>query len=74
MFSFHDFILKGLKDAIGNLPDYKVRLNAAGWFEKEVLTLEDLAKLEELLEAKNNVVEETSEEEISELEVDTTTP
>lgn len=48
-----DFIKKGLIDAIGKLPDYQIRLNAAGWLEKGVLTEEDLLEIDNLIEAKN---------------------
>lgn len=53
--SFHlrDFIMEGLKDAVGKMPDYKIVLNAAGWHEKGVLSEADLAEIETLLETKN---------------------
>ena len=51
MFSLNDFIKKGLLDAVGKMADYQVILNAAGWHEKGVLSVEDLdeinAKIEE---------------------------
>ena len=53
MFNLHDFILKGLKDAIGKMADYQVILNAMGWYEKGVLIDSDLAELNELIDAKN---------------------
>lgn len=53
MFNLHDFIFKGLKDAVGKMADYQVVLNAAGWHEKGVLTKADLAELDTLIEAKN---------------------
>ena len=63
MFSLREFILKGLLDAVGNLPDYKVIMNAMGWYEKEVLTEEDLALINSKIDEKNApVVEETTEE------------
>lgn len=51
MFNLHDFILKGLKKAIGKMADYQVMLNAVGWFEKGVLLEADLAELESLIDA-----------------------
>lgn len=45
MFSLKDFIKNGLLKAIGNMADYQVILNAAGWLEKGVLTEEDLADI-----------------------------
>lgn len=49
----HDFILKGLTDAVGKMADYRVILNAAGWHEKGVLTEDDLKTINDLIEAKN---------------------
>lgn len=46
MFSLREFIKKGLLDAVGKMADYQVILNAVGWFEKGVLTEEDLAQIE----------------------------
>jgi len=52
-FSLHDFVMKGLRDAVGKLPDYAVILNAVGWLEKGVLTEADLAELQALIDEKN---------------------
>lgn len=65
MFSLRDFIYNGLVSAIGNLNDYQIILNAAGWHEKGVLTEEDLITLQGLIEEKNNkpkVEEELTED------------
>lgn len=59
MFNLHDFIFKGLKDAIGNMADYQVILNAAGWYEKGVLVDSDLAEINALIDVKNYVPNET---------------
>ena len=65
-FNMRDFIKKGLLDAVGHMADYQVILNAAGWHEKGVLTEEDLAEVQALIDAKNaphtDVEEETPEE------------
>lgn len=53
MFSLREFIKKGLLDAVGKMADYQVRLNAAGWHEKGVLTEEDLAEIELTIEASD---------------------
>lgn len=58
MFSLRSFVLKGLKNAVGKMADYQVRLNSAGWLEKGVLTEDDLAELETLLDANNAEVAE----------------
>ena len=51
MFDFGAFIKKGLLDAVGQMADYKVILNAAGWHEKGVLTEGDLAEINAKIEA-----------------------
>lgn len=53
MFSLHDFLMVGLRDAVGKMADYQVILNAAGWQQKGVLTDDDLAELNALIDAKN---------------------
>ena len=52
-FNLREFIKRGLLDAVGNMADYQVVLNAAGWHEKGVLTEEDLAEIKTALDAKN---------------------
>lgn len=56
-FSFREFIKKGLLDAVGKMADYQVRLNAAGWHEKGVLTEEDLAEIQVAIEARDQGAE-----------------
>ena len=34
MFSFREFIKKGLLAAVGNMADYQIILNSAGWYER----------------------------------------
>lgn len=53
MFSLREFIKKGLLDAVGKMADYQVILNAMGWFEKGVLTEDDLAEIEAKIDEKN---------------------
>lgn len=60
-FNFREFLIKGFKDAIGKMPDYKIILNASGWYEKGVLTESDLGELNTLIDAKNTA--ESSENE-----------
>lgn len=55
MFNLRDFIKKGLLNAVGKMADYQVILNAVGWFEKGVLTEEDLAEIQSLIDV---VIEE----------------
>ena len=53
MFNLKDFIKKGLVDAVGKMADYQVILNAVGWFEKGVLSEDDLAEIQMKIDAKN---------------------
>lgn len=43
------FVMKTIRGMVGNVPEYQVRLYAAGWMEKGVLTETDLAEIETLL-------------------------
>lgn len=52
-FNLREFIKKGLLNAVGHMADYQVILNAVGWHEKGVLTEEDLAEVQVLIDAKN---------------------
>lgn len=67
VFSLRAFIMKGLRDAVGKMSDYQVILNAVGWMEKSVLTEDDLAELQQMIDEKNTppaepeVVEEVPE-------------
>lgn len=61
MFSFRIFVKQGLMDAVGKQADHWVILNAAGWHDKGVLTEDDLAEIQTLIDAKNGVSENTSE-------------
>lgn len=58
MFTLREFIKKGYLRAIGQMPDYKIILNAASWYEKGVLTEEDLADINAAIEAYYNNTEE----------------
>ena len=51
-FNMRDFVKKGLLDAVGKMADYQVILNAAGWHEKGVLTEDDLAEVQALLDSR----------------------
>lgn len=72
MFSLREFIKKGLLDAVGKMADYQIILNATGWYEKNVLTMEDLAEINAKIDEKNTPVEpepiEEQPEEIQEEE------
>lgn len=62
MFSFKNFIKKGLLDAVGKMADYQIILNAAGWHEKGVLDESDLAEIQSRIDAGSADAELTEEE------------
>lgn len=53
MFNYREFLMSGFKNAVGKMADYRVILNANGYYEKGVLTEDDLAELQEMINAKN---------------------
>ena len=52
-----NFVMKSLKSAIGNMPDYWVLNNALGWYDKGVLSEDDLMEIQAEIDAQY-VVEE----------------
>ena len=80
MFNLGTFIKSGFIAAVGRMADYQIILNAAGWFEKGVLTESDLAEIQAAIDEKNarleaeriaaeeaaKAAEESMEEEIEE--------
>lgn len=50
-----EYVKKGFIDAVGKEADHWIRLKSAEWHEKGVLTTEDLAEINGLIDAKNNV-------------------
>lgn len=66
MFNLKDFIMRGLIDAVGNMADYQVILNAAGWYEKGVLDDESLYTIQTAIEAQYIIEEEIPNEEMEE--------
>ena len=63
MFSFREFIKKGFLSAIGQLADYQIILNASGYFENGVLTVEDLAEISAKIDAQYTQEEVAENEE-----------
>ena len=53
MFNLASFIKGGFIAAVGKMADYQIILNAAGWFEKGVLTETDLAEIQTVIDEKN---------------------
>ena len=66
MFNEHDYIMKILRGMAGNELDYKVRQAALNWYEKGVLTVDNLAEIDALIDAKNAPPTDEETEEISE--------
>jgi len=52
MFSLSNFIRTVLVRAVGRMADYQIILNAAGWHDKGVLTVEDLAMIQAAIDAQ----------------------
>ena len=65
MFSLSNFIKDGFLKAIGNKPDYEIKLKSADWFAKGVLTEEDFAEIETAIESKNEVLKAEESEVIT---------
>ena len=53
MFNLASFIKGGFIAAVGKMADYQIILNAAGWFEKGVLSESDLAEIQTVIDDKN---------------------
>lgn len=57
MFNLGSFIKGGFIAAVGRMADYQIILNAAGWFEKGVLSETDLAEIQSAIDEKNARIE-----------------
>lgn len=69
MFNYREFLMIGFRNAVGKMADYQVIFNANGYYEKGVLTEEDLAELQRMIDEKNKPAEEiTDEQPIDELQ------
>ena len=52
MFILRDYIKNGFLNAVGKMADYQIILNSVGYFEKGVLTEDDLAEIETKINAQ----------------------
>ena len=52
MFILRDYIKNGFLNAVGKMADYQIILNSVGYFEKGVLTEDDLAEIETRINAQ----------------------
>ena len=64
MFNYREFLMKGFKNAVGKMADYQVIFNANGFYEKGVLTENDLAELQKMIDSKNAPAEVENTEEL----------
>ena len=67
MFNYKEFLMQGFRNAVGKMADYQVILNANGYYEKGVLTEDDLSELQELINVKNTPVTEVTENVMEEI-------
>ena len=74
MFNLASFIKSGFIAAVGKMADYQIILNAAGWFEKGVLSEADLAEIQSAIDEKNARIEaeRAAAEETADISVDET--
>ena len=76
MFDLRDFVMRTLRGMAETEPGYKVNQYALGWFDKQVLTAEDLAVVDALtgvVEPEIEPIEPTPEEPVVEPAPDETT-
>ena len=68
MFNLATFIKGGFIAAVGRMADYQIILNAAGWYDKGVLTDADLSEIQGAIDDKNTRLAAAAEAEITEQE------
>lgn len=69
MFDFHAFVKKGLLDAVNKQSNYWVMLNAAAYYEKGILTDEDMTEIQELIDSTQTMEEAQIEDMEAALEI-----
>ena len=57
MFNLKDYIKDGFIKAVGKMADYQIILNSVGWFDKGVLTAEDLAEIQSAIDTQYDLGE-----------------
>lgn len=57
MFNLANFIKNGFIAAVGKMADYQIILNAAGWYDKGVLSEADLKEIQTAIDEKNARIE-----------------
>lgn len=59
MFDLHKFVMDTITRMIGNEPDYKVMEFSLKWYDKQVLKDEDLVMIENKINEKNTIEDNT---------------
>lgn len=57
MFDLANFIKNGFIAAVGKMADYQIILNAAGWYDKGVLSEANLGEIQTAIDEKNARIE-----------------
>lgn len=57
MFNLANFIKNGFIAAVGKMADYQIILNAAGWYDKGVLSEADLGEIQTAIDENNARIE-----------------
>ena len=68
MFNLASFIKNGFIAAVGRMADYQIILNAAGWYDKGVLTESDLSEIQAAIDDKNARIAAEEAAQIEEVE------
>lgn len=68
MFNLGNFIKNGFIAAVGRMADYQIILNAAGWYDKGVLTESDLSEIQAAIDDKNARIAAEEAAQIEEVE------
>lgn len=62
----HDYVMKGLLDSIGKMPDYWVINSSLNWYERGTLVQADLEQINAKIDEKNTPPVVEVEEEVEE--------
>ena len=57
----HDFVMRGLLASIGKMPDYWVINSSLNWYDKGILTEQDLEEINSKLAPVEEPIEEPEE-------------
>lgn len=64
---FRAELKKGFLEAVGSMADYRIRLNAGGWVDKDVLTEDDFLEICDAINSQYIVPEPPVEEPIEDI-------